>query len=310
MEEELCYSTVSFKSFDNDKSAVPEYVESALYAEVKGGISASKNLPEITAPECSGLPACDCIDASEEKSMKSSISPAYRRAAVILGLLCFLLFAVLTALSIFSYIYRSKYNNIQAEKEMLEQDRARLKTLSEQMNSTLDAILQKSSFSPQQYCHSREEGLQCSSCPQNWIQNGSSCYFFSTGDDWKTWEQSQEYCLMYGGQLTDIDSVEEQAFINQHIKYYYDKYHGYWIGLSEKKNKWIWTTGAILNMTFWIEIPYQGYKYCVLSMPSDNPMKSWTSNSCSMKSKWICEVEAFPWPSFLKIHQNLSDPLK
>lgn len=306
MEEELCYSTVSFKTFDNDKSAVPEYVESVLYAEVKGGKSASKSPPETT-----------------EKSMKSSISPAYRRAAVILGLLCFLLFAVVTALSIFSYIYRLKYNNsqvqftkerdanllLQAEKEMLEQDRARLKTLSDQMNSTLEAILQKNSFPAQQYCQSSEEGLQCSSCPQNWIQNGSSCYFFSTGDDWKTWEQSQEYCLMYGAQLTNIDNIEKQAFINQHTKYYYDKYHGYWIGLSEKANKWIWTTGAILNTTFWTGNPYPGYKLCVLSMPSNNPLKSWTSNSCGMKSKWICEVEAFTWPTFLQIHQNQSDPL-
>lgn len=47
---------------------------------------------------------------------------------------------------------------LQAEKEMLEQDRARLKTLNEQINGTLDAILQKSGFPAQQYCQSSGDG--------------------------------------------------------------------------------------------------------------------------------------------------------
>lgn len=35
-----------------------------------------------------------------------------------------------------------------------------------------------------------------------------------------------------------------QEFISNHIKYYYDNYHGYWVGLHETGGKnWIWVDG-------------------------------------------------------------------
>ncbi len=42
--------------------------------------------------------------------------------------------------------------------------------------------------------------------------------------------------------------MQIQEFINQHTTSYYDAYHGYWIGLSEKsETAWVWTTGAKLQ---------------------------------------------------------------
>lgn len=84
MEDELCYSTVNFKPFDKEKSKVSE--ETVLYAEVKRKQSTSHT--ETT-----------------EKGASTPISPVYRRASVFLGLLCFLLLAALTAVSIFYYIH-------------------------------------------------------------------------------------------------------------------------------------------------------------------------------------------------------------
>jgi len=42
--------------------------------------------------------------------------------------------------------------------------------------------------------------------------------------------------------------IHIQEFINQHTEPYYDNYHGYWIGLSEKQgDTWVWTNGAQLE---------------------------------------------------------------
>uniref|UniRef100_A0A671RK39 C-type lectin domain-containing protein n=1 Tax=Sinocyclocheilus anshuiensis TaxID=1608454 RepID=A0A671RK39_9TELE len=152
-------------------------------------------------------------------------------------------------------------------------------------------------------------GVQCTPCPQKWIQNGSSCYYFNEDWPWKTWTGSQEYCEGYGAQLAIIDSVEEQEFINQQTESYYDEYHGYWIGLSEKKEEtWVWTTGAELEGGFWVNGPSKGYMECVLSVPSKNPLKSWISTSCYMRNRWICEVDVLTWPTFLQAQQNQSGP--
>ncbi|CAM4701528.1 unnamed protein product [Leuciscus chuanchicus] len=296
MEDELCYSSVTFKPFDKEKSKVRQSEEPVLYAEVKSKQSTSH------------------IETTE-KGASTPISPVYRGVSVFLGLFCFLLLAALTAVSVFYYIHVSKHNNILAQytkeraanlqlladKEVLEQERARLVTQGQQMNNTLDFIIHKSSFSGDKYCQFTGNGVRCTSCPQNWIQNGSSCYYFHKGNLWDTWAESQKNCEKYGAQLAIIDSVGEQEFINQHTESYYDKYHGYWIGLSEKMgNIWVWTNGARLERGFWINKPYEGYKYCVLSMPSENPQRSWNEESCYMKSRWICEVEVLTWPTFLQ----------
>ncbi|XP_051720351.1 uncharacterized protein LOC127496699 isoform X2 [Ctenopharyngodon idella] len=101
MEEELCYSTVIFKPIDNEKPTESE--ETALYAEVKRKESTLHTTSETSAAQCSlkesVLPTKDCL--TEEKGASTLISPVYRRAAVFLGLLCFLLVAAVTAVSIF-----------------------------------------------------------------------------------------------------------------------------------------------------------------------------------------------------------------
>ncbi|RXN30353.1 C-type lectin domain family 9 member A-like protein [Labeo rohita] len=122
------------------------------------------------------------------------------------------------------YIHMSKYNNILAQhtkekatnlqlladKQVLDQERARLMTWGEQMNTTLHLILKKSYFLVDIYCQSTENGVQCTPCPKKWIQNGSSCYYFYKDWPWKPWTESKEYCKRYGAQLAIIDSVEEQ----------------------------------------------------------------------------------------------------
>lgn len=34
-----------------------------------------------------------------------------------------------------------------------------------------------------------------------------------------------------------------QKFIMSHAEYYYDNYHGYWVGLYKRNNTWVWIDG-------------------------------------------------------------------
>uniref|UniRef100_A0A3P9MAE9 C-type lectin domain-containing protein n=1 Tax=Oryzias latipes TaxID=8090 RepID=A0A3P9MAE9_ORYLA len=78
----------------------------------------------------------------------------------------------------------------------------------------------------------------CQTCPKDWIQFQKSCYFFNHFiSQWKTWDQSRQFCQSNKSDLVVISSLEEQTFIKNTIQYYYDIWHGYWIGLQKVNNK-------------------------------------------------------------------------
>uniref|UniRef100_A0A3P9IFS1 C-type lectin domain-containing protein n=1 Tax=Oryzias latipes TaxID=8090 RepID=A0A3P9IFS1_ORYLA len=85
----------------------------------------------------------------------------------------------------------------------------------------------------------------CHKCPKDWIQFQESCYFFyNLNSQWKPWNESQQLCQNMKSDLVVISSLEEQTFIKNTIQYYFDFWHGYWIGLRKVNNIWIWVDGT------------------------------------------------------------------
>ncbi|XP_007576061.1 C-type lectin domain family 17, member A-like [Poecilia formosa] len=135
-----------------------------------------------------------------------------------------------------------------------------------------------------------EKDKRCELCPLEWILYKGKCYlFYDKPPRWKTWEESQRFCQIRRSHLVVIDDLQEQEFVNTNIKYYYDKYHGYWMGLQEVNNTWIWLDGRTDTLGFWAKKWNSTPGPHVLVLPERNAKDCWSKEENVFENKLICE---------------------
>ena len=119
-----------------------------------------------------------------------------------------------------------------------------------------------------------------------------SCYRAFEVSDGINWLDAQSSCAVWGGDLTSIGVLRDQALLNQYIP---DSVGECWIGLHDRDGDgtFQWVDGTTVSHTQWDtdEPGVSTTDKCVeLSSTSD---RNWKSISCDVtKNSFICEINA------------------
>ncbi|XP_029307859.1 C-type lectin domain family 9 member A-like [Cottoperca gobio] len=273
MEEEIQYSTVVFKK----SGAAPKEKEEDLTtcSEVKPKVAVT------TAP------------TDDEAAARS----LFGVLAACLGILCVLLVVSIGAIVYITVVVmneqKANLSELTAENQQLVTERRIFDGKTEELSREiynltwmLEVILTFNTFNVNDYCPDKK----CQPCQKGWIQFQEKCYLFNEKQPWKTWEGSQERCLTTAADLVVIDSQQEQEFLSNHTKKYFDKYHGYWIGLKQMNDKnWVWIDGRIDTAGYWMSENLGNSDQCGLMIPGRNLTSSWNQADCLMNNRFICE---------------------
>ncbi|XP_071985532.1 killer cell lectin-like receptor subfamily B member 1B allele C [Engystomops pustulosus] len=118
-------------------------------------------------------------------------------------------------------------------------------------------------------------------CPDDWIQRGDDCYYYSDDKKKTSWEKSRDHCRTMGADLLVIKTQEEQEFIQRTLRRWVD--NAYWTGLCGDGSAWRWVDGEQYNSSL-IQIK---------SAPSSGHCVSMTKHGyypvgCNVTHQWTC----------------------
>ncbi|XP_017295590.1 C-type lectin domain family 12 member B-like [Kryptolebias marmoratus] len=278
-EEDVCYSTVTFT---NGQPRLKEREEDeTIYSEVK---------PKRKEP------------APNDSEGDASAGSRSRLLLVCSGILCLLLIG---SISFIIYIgvemnkQQAKLSDLTAEIQHLTAEKERLENRTEDLgrdrddlNRTLRAILTFDNFPVNNFCPQKK----CQPCRTGWVLFEEKCYLFTDQNHyWKSWGGSRRFCQSEAADLVVVDSQREQEFISNNTKPYYDRYHGFWLGLQKTGSSWVWVDRRNDTFQFWISEPVGNEDRNVLLIPGKSPTKSWTAAENVFRNKFICEHEVLRW---------------
>ncbi|KAM6995275.1 secretory phospholipase A2 receptor-like [Tautogolabrus adspersus] len=273
MEEEITYSTVAFKHSGSAQREKKE--ESTIYSEVKpkGPAAAPPNVETAGRSKLHVLVVC-------------------------LGILSVLLVTSISGIVYITVVMnkqkaslsdlKAEIQQLKTERRVFENETQRMSRVTDNLNWTLEAILKFDTFPVNDFCPDKK----CQPCQQGWIPFQGKCYlFYNETRYWKTWKGSRTYCQKKASDLVVINSLQEQEFISRHIRFYHDKYHGFWIGLHKFDHQnWKWVDGRTDTLGYWTALGTPGL--CGLMIPQRNHTANWDPADCeNFLNKFICERE-------------------
>ncbi|XP_034616227.1 macrophage mannose receptor 1-like isoform X1 [Trachemys scripta elegans] len=136
-------------------------------------------------------------------------------------------------------------------------------------------------------------------CPQGWESSAYSslcfkCFCKNTQQQKKTWFEARDFCREIGGDLTTIQSKEENRIIKTAIKKGGSLYSTYWIGIFSLNTDegFAWSDGSPVRYTDWGERlrNQKGDKDCGVVQGYSFSLY-WGKASCEMLHDWICQIK-------------------
>uniref|UniRef100_A0A3B3DU97 C-type lectin domain family 12 member B-like n=1 Tax=Oryzias melastigma TaxID=30732 RepID=A0A3B3DU97_ORYME len=172
--------------------------------------------------------------------------------------------------------------------KLLRNQTEELSSERDELNRTLGVIMRFESFPVEGFCPEKK----CQPCQRGWIHFQQKCYMFYQEDyGWKNWADSRKFCQKVGSDLVVVDNLQEQEFIRKNCKFYFDEYHGYWLGLHKNGNSWQWIDGRNDTDTLGSWAP--GFQdpslRHALMIPDDGGR--WRPARAQFLNRFICEGE-------------------
>ncbi|XP_055368996.1 CD209 antigen-like protein E isoform X6 [Betta splendens] len=237
-------------------------------------------------------------EAAASQQAESNTGSKVRSERVALLLLSALLAAAAVVIYRLSFAHFQTNKNLQMLKD---ENEAMRKNLTEKL-SELSSCTSEQLIRPKP-AEAKTTGL-CRTCELDWDQHGGSCYYFSSYK--LTWDQSRSVCKGRGADLVQINSEEEQRFLDDKVG---GKMNGFddlfWIGLtdSEEEGRWLWVDDSPLNtsLSFWYKCEPDNWtgdnaagEHCVRMgvKGGATDLKCWFDRSCDSHERSICEKAA------------------
>ncbi|XP_048729444.2 perlucin-like [Ostrea edulis] len=144
-----------------------------------------------------------------------------------------------------------------------------------------------------------------STCPRGWTQRSLSCYLFVThvANDWT---ESEYFCHLLHGKLAEIETMEEDNFLQlEAIRHAHENHgsFGFWIGGTDAliEGEWTWVSSGN-NFTYSNWAPgfpddYHGNEDCA-HLHKDSHFE-WNDERCDHRMAFICELALEETPSIV-----------
>ncbi|XP_068608183.1 C-type lectin domain family 4 member M-like [Brachionichthys hirsutus] len=144
----------------------------------------------------------------------------------------------------------------------------------------------------------------CEKCLSEWFLLNTTCYFHgkAASSPLKNWHDSRADCIRRGGDLTVIDSLEEQINLFEYLPKVEPNIHtwnkpGIWIGLTEfqTEGQWDWINNVTVTARYWMSGEPNNYgpggEQCGAIKNGKIPLQTWFDGKCDLPQEWLCEMQ-------------------
>ncbi|XP_013881876.1 CD209 antigen-like protein E [Austrofundulus limnaeus] len=278
MEDYITYSTVVIKNGPPRSTETEDHT--TVYSEVKS--------------KTTEVPPTD-LKLEPTVQAETEATPRPPLLLLCLWILCFLLtgsMIIIILISVSLTDQTAENQHLLADRRTLQNQSEGLRGERDHLNQTLRVILTFDNFPVQKFCPEK----QCGPCRADWVLFQGKCYlFYNKNSPWKSWEDSRRFCQDGSADLVVVDDLREQEFISENTKFYYDEFHGFWLGLQRTRTGWVWVDGRNDTLGFWGSESAADQELKVLLIPGQNSTKNWNPRKNEFQNKFICEHEALRW---------------